>query len=159
MSCSSADRSSLSGFVATTASSSWVNSGPIAEPIWAISLPGRNRSSRAIREANSVAGTVVGAPSTPNARLASALPTSRIAFVSSSTNSGTPSARSTISSTIAGSIIAPPAVCRTSPAEFFGVRRLSVSEVTCVCSVQGGANSGRNVTTARTGMRRIRVIV
>jgi hypothetical protein len=71
------------------------NSRPIQASIWAIPLTSEMRSRRAIRESCSDAGMVV-------------LSVSKIAFVSSSTNSGTPSVRAMIVSTISCGRISPP---------------------------------------------------
>ena len=82
----------------------------MAAPICATSLAGPSRSSRAISEACKLAGTAkAGDGTAPAVRRASPSPSaSSTAFVISSTNSGMPSVRSTISAiTSAGSSLFP----------------------------------------------------
>ncbi len=107
---SSAEPSSASGLRATAASSACENSRPIAAPICATSLAGPSRSSRAISDACKLAGTARAGDGTAATvrRAAPSLSASSTAFVISSTNSGMPSVRSTISaSTSAGSALFP----------------------------------------------------
>ena len=96
-----------------------------------------SRSNRAISEACSVAGTLgAGAPARERAVL-TLLPSST-ALVSSSTNSGTPSVRLTISATTSpGSASAPP-TRRTSAAPSRRSSRLRTRTVTCACPLHGG---------------------
>ena len=96
---SSADPSSASGLRATAASRACENSRPIAAPICATSLAGPSRSSRAISEACKLAGTArAGDGTAATVRRASPSPSaSSTALVISSTNSGMPSVRSTMS--------------------------------------------------------------
>ena len=80
-------------------------------------------------------------------------------LVSSSTNKGTPSVRSVIwSITSAGSAL-PPAICPTSAVRSCRSRRLSAIMLTCGWPIQGGWNSGRNVTISSTGKLRTRSTV
>ena len=77
-------------------------------------------------------------------------PLSKTVLVNSSTNSGTPSVRSTIwSTTSPGSALSE--ICATKMVRSRRSKRLSVSIVTCGRPVQGGWNSGRKVTSSRTG--------
>ena len=80
-------------------------------------------------------------------------------MVNSSTNSGTPSARSTIWATTSSGNALPPAICSTKAVRSRRSRRLSASMVTCGWPVQGGWNSGRNVTISSTGRLRTRSTV
>ena len=158
---SSADPNSASGLRATDASRACENSRPIAAPICATSLAGPSRSSRAISDACKLAGTARAGDGTAATvrRAAPSLSASSTAFVISSTNSGMPSVRSTISaSTSAGSALFPArraimAAASRSPS------RLSVRLVTCDCPTHGALNSGRNVTISSTGRVLIRSTV
>ena len=145
---SSADPSSASGLRATAASRACENSRPIAAPICATSLAGPSRSSRAISEACKLAGTArAGDGTAATVRRASpSLSASSTALVISSTNSGMPSVRSTMSCrTFAGSSLLP--ATRSIMASISRcASRLRVRAVTCGRPIQGGSNSGRNVT-------------
>jgi hypothetical protein len=99
---------------------------------------GPSRSSGAISEACKLAGTDNAECATEESAAAPAAPISRTALVSSSTNSGTPSARAAISSTISGGNAAFPATFATIAAVSRRSSRASVSIVTCGCPVHGG---------------------
>ncbi len=86
-------------------------------------------------------------------------PLSKTLLVNSSTNSGTPSVRSTIWATTSSGNALPPAICSTRAVRSRRSRRLSASIVTCGWPVQGGWNSGRNVTISSTGRLRTRSTV
>jgi hypothetical protein len=115
---------------------------PIAAPTCATSLAaGPSRSSRAMSEACSVAGTArtaAGVPERTSFAPHSCTLASTTALVSSSTKSDTPSVRSTISSTAPGGK-APslPAICFASAALSRWSSRLSVRVVTWARPVQG----------------------
>ena len=68
------------------------------------------------------------------------------ARVSSSTNSGMPSARLTICSMRSHPSSVSPATCRASSAPYLAPSLLSRVIVTCACPSHGGSNSGRKVT-------------
>ena len=121
------------------ASNPYPNSRPIAAPVCATSLAaGPSRSSRAISEACKVAGTDSPGCGTDGQGQATCVPHSSTALVSSSTNSGTPSVRSAISSMISGGSAAFPATFATIAAVSRRSSRASVSIVTCGCPVHGG---------------------
>ena len=131
----SASRNSASLRLATGSISSYENSRPNTAPICATSLAAVPiRSSRAIRDACSVAGTAIAgsglADSTASTRL-SWPARSMTALVSSSTNSGTPSVRSTISPTTSLPSGALPASPWTSVSTSRSPSRLSASVATC----------------------------
>ena len=96
---SSADANSASGLPATAPKSACENSRPIAAPTCATSFAEPSRSSRAISEACKLAGTARAEDGTAAAvwRASPSLSASNTAFVISSTNSGMPSVRSTMS--------------------------------------------------------------
>jgi hypothetical protein len=75
-------------------------------------------------------------------------------LVNSSTNSGTPSVRSTIWPTTSSGNALPPAICSTKAVRSCRSSRLSVSMLTWGWPVQGIWNSGRNVTINSTGRMR-----
>ena len=113
----------------------------------ATSLTPGTRSSRAISEACSEAGTAAPAP---------AVPASSTALVSSSTNSGTPSVRAAISPSTSGGRPRPPARRATIASVGPRPRRLSVSRVTCGCPPRVGWLSGRLVSSISTRAPAIR---
>ena len=78
-------------------------------------------------------------------------PLSTTALVSSSMNSGTPSVRSVIWSAISLGKALPPVTCTIISARSRRGRRLRLISVTCGRPTQGGTNSGRKVTIARSG--------
>src|SRR5207244_2247588 len=80
-------------------------------------------------------------------------PDSSMALVSSSTNSGTPSVLSRICSSRSSGSALPPVSPATSAAPRLRLSRLSVSAVRCGWPGQGATNSGRKVTSTRTGRR------
>ena len=85
---------------------------------------------------------------------------SRIALVTSSMKSGTPSVRSMISSRrSAGSSAALPASCHTRAAPSRRPSRGRAIIVTCGWPIQGGWNSGRKVAISKIGSRSIRASV
>src|SRR5262249_8590391 len=108
--------------------------------ICATRLTDSKRSSRAINESCNV----VGIPT-------SGAPLSSTLLVSSSTNNGTPSVRSTIWLMTSLGKLFPPAICSTRAVRSRRSRRLSVSIVTCGWPVHDGRNSGRKVTISNTG--------
>jgi hypothetical protein len=120
----------------------------MAAPVCAISFAiGPSRSRRADSEAWSVAGTIAEAVG-----IALTAPASNTAFVNSSRKSGTPSVRSTISSTTsADSAAALPKTPRTSSLASSRPNRRSDNAITCGWSVHGGWNSARKVATSSTG--------
>jgi hypothetical protein len=88
-------------------------------------------------------------------RASPSLSASRTAFVISSTNSGMPSVRSMMSCrTLAGRSLLPATRSIIAPISR-SASRLIVSMVTCGCPIQGGSNSGRNVTIS--SARRVRI--
>ena len=113
----------------------------------ATSLTPGTRSSRAISEACSEAGTAAPAP---------AAPASSTALVSSSTNSGTPSVRAAISPSTSGGRPRSPARRATIASVGPRPRRLSVSRVTCGCPPRAGWSSGRLVSSISTRAPAIR---
>ena len=130
-------------------------------PICATSLEGPSRSSRAISDACKLAGTAmaVGGTAAVVRRASPSLSASNTAFVISSTNSGMPSVRSTISAiTSAGSSLFPTSRA-TMTAASRSPSRLSVKLVTCDCPAHGALNSGRKVTMRSTGRVFIRSTV
>ena len=152
MSRSSARRSSASGLRATAASRACENSRPITAPICATSLAGPSRSSRAISDACKLAGTASAGDGTA-AAACSAVPSlsaSSTALVISSTNRGMPSVRSMMSfRMLAGNDLLPvtPSIMA---AMSRSPRRLMATNVTYGRPIQGGSNSGRNVTSRST---------
>ena len=115
--------------------------------VCATSLTPGTRSSRAISEACSEAGTAAPAPRGP---------ASSTALVSSSTNSGTPSVRAAISPSTAGGRSLPLARRATIASVGPRPRRLSVSRVTCGCPPSAGWSSGRLVSSISTRAPAIR---
>ena len=148
---SSADPTPL-GLRTTAANREWENSRPIAAPICATSRAGPSRSSRAISEACKLAGTARAEDGTAAAvrRASPSLSASSIALVISSTNSGMPSVRSMISCRrAAGSNLLPTMRSINAPT-WRSVSRLMVRAVTYGRPIQGGSNSGLNVTISNT---------
>ena len=149
---SSADPSSASGLRTTAASRAWENSRPIAAPICATSLAGPSRSSRAISDACRLAGTARAGDGIAAAVRCAApsLSASSTALVISSTNRGMPSVRSMMSCRMfAGSSLLP--TTRSIMASMSRcASRLMVRAVTYGRPIQGGSNSGRNVTISST---------
>ncbi len=114
------------------------NCRPTTAAICATSRASPRRSSRAISESLSVAGT---------AALSSAADSITL-LVNSSTNSGTPSVLATIAATVSAVRPCAAAMPATSWAHSARPRRPSVSSVECGRVCQGGAKSGRAVTSA-----------
>ena len=129
-----------------------LNSRPMALANWATNLAGPSWSSRAISESWSVVG-MASSGSGPRASAASRRPPSSMprpstAWVSSSMNSGIPSARvTTCSSTVCG-IRPAPATCSTRWNAAPRGRRWSSRPRTCDL-FQGAAKSGRKVKIAK----------
>ena len=110
-------------------------------------LPARaDRAGPSARHAGSQGPPAPGRNAAAVRRASLSLPASRTAFVISSTNRGMPSARSTMSwRMLAGSGL-PPAIWSTIASNFARASRSRATAVTCGCPLQGGSNSGRNVT-------------
>ena len=103
-----------------------------------------------------MAGTEASAAQVAAIILDRPAPASSTALVSSSTKSGTPSVRSTISSTMSRL-----SALREVPPEplLTSAGRLNTTIVTCGWPIQGRLNSGRKVTMRSTGRPRMRSIV
>ena len=155
---SSADPNSASGLRTTAASRACENSRPIAAPICATSLAVPSRSSRASSEACRLAGTVEAGDGTAAAarRASPSLSASSTALVISSTNSGMPSVRSMMSRRILAGRSLLPTTRSIMALTWRSVSRLMVRTVTYGRPIQGGSNSGLNVTISNT--RRVRTL-
>ena len=133
----------------------WSKERPITAAACATSLTGCSRSSRAINESCRLAGIarpLNGPPRWYASAVSSSAPDSNTALVISSTNSGTPSLRTAISSSTASGSRFPSLIRSTMSCTAARASRFKTRRVTTGWLAKAAPNVGRAVTTTSTAL-------